>query len=130
MTTHLNRSRGLVWFRRDLRLDDNPAWSAAISAHDEVIALFVLEPTLMNAAGSIRRDQLLAHLHALHDELRERGGALVVRDGPAATAIPSVISDGEVSALLTSGADAFLAKPYDAANLSQKVRQVLDSANG
>jgi deoxyribodipyrimidine photo-lyase len=102
MTTHLDRSRGLVWFRRDLRLDDNPAWAAATSAHDEVIGLFVLEPTLMDAAGSIRRDQLVTHLHALHDELRERGGALVVRDGPAAAAIPRVIGDGEVSALYYS----------------------------
>jgi deoxyribodipyrimidine photo-lyase len=97
MMTH-NR-RGLVWFRRDLRLDDNPAWAAATAAHAEVIALFVIEPTLMNASGSIRRDQLLAHLHALDAELRARGGVLVVRDGPAAAAVPRVIGDGDASAV-------------------------------
>jgi deoxyribodipyrimidine photolyase len=26
-------STGLVWFRRDLRLDDNPAFAAAIRGH-------------------------------------------------------------------------------------------------
>ena len=111
MTTHLNRKRGLVWFRRDLRLDDNPAWAAATAAHDEVIALFVIEPALMNTSGSIRRDQLLAHLHALDAELRERGGALVVRNGPAVTAIPGVIGDGDASALYYDAA----AGPFTAA---------------
>jgi deoxyribodipyrimidine photo-lyase len=99
MTMHHNSQPGLVWFRRDLRLDDNPAWAAATSAHDEVIALFVVEPALMNSSGQLRRDQLLAHLHALDDQLRSRGGGLVVRAGPAATAIPTVIRDCDASAL-------------------------------
>ena len=85
---------GVVWFRRDLRLDDNPAWAAATAAHDEVVAVFVIEAALMNAAGAIRRDQLLAHLHALDDELRARGGGLVVRSGPAAP--PSRVSSATV----------------------------------
>ncbi|MDH3682571.1 MAG: deoxyribodipyrimidine photo-lyase, partial [Acidimicrobiia bacterium] len=45
-----------MWFRRDLRLDDNPAWAAATAAHDQVVALFVLEPRLLNASGQMRRD--------------------------------------------------------------------------
>ena len=48
-------SRGLVWFRRDLRLDDNPAWSAATRECDEVLPVFVLDPTLLDAAGPYRR---------------------------------------------------------------------------
>ena len=90
---------GVVWFRRDLRLDDNPAWAAATAGHDKVIALFVLEPQLMDAAGQIRRDQLLAHLDALHLQLKDLGGGLVIRSGPAAAAIPVAITDCEASAL-------------------------------
>jgi deoxyribodipyrimidine photo-lyase len=90
---------GLVWFRRDLRLDHNPAWAAATAAHREVIGLFVIEPELMNTAGTIRRDQLLAHLHALDDALRTRGGLLVARLGPAATAIPDALRECGASAL-------------------------------
>ena len=30
-------STAIVWFRRDLRLEDNPAWAAATEAHDEVV---------------------------------------------------------------------------------------------
>jgi deoxyribodipyrimidine photo-lyase len=90
---------GVVWFRRDLRLEDNPAWAAATATHDEVVAVFVVEAALMNAAGPIRRDQLLAHLHALDDDLRARGGGLVIRSGPAESAIPRAISESEASAL-------------------------------
>ena len=31
-------SRVLVWFRRDLRLDDNPALTAALQAAEEVVS--------------------------------------------------------------------------------------------
>ncbi|MDG2027652.1 MAG: deoxyribodipyrimidine photo-lyase [Acidimicrobiales bacterium] len=89
----------MVWFRRDLRLDDNRAWAAATAAHNEVIALFVLEPRLMDAAGQIRRDQLLAHLDALHQDLKALGGGLVVRPGPATSAVPIAVADCEAAAL-------------------------------
>ena len=52
-------ARALVWFRRDLRLDDNPAWSAATRECDEVLPVFVLDPTLLDAAGPFRRDAVL-----------------------------------------------------------------------
>lgn len=90
---------GLVWFRRDLRLEDNPAWAAATASHDEVLALFVIEPRLMKPASPVRRDQLLAHLQALHEQLEALGGGLVVRAGPASVAIPSVLAESEASAL-------------------------------
>jgi deoxyribodipyrimidine photo-lyase len=100
-----------VWFRRDLRLEDNPAWWAATATHREVVGLFIFERRLMNAAGPIRRDQMLAHLHALDEDLRARGGGLVVRCGPAATALPRAIRDCEASALYLN-ADA---TPFSAA---------------
>lgn len=89
----------ICWFRRDLRLDDNPAWAAATSAHREVVALFILEPRLLQAAGRHRRDQLLAHLHALHDELEGRGAGLTVREGPAVSALPRAVADADASVL-------------------------------
>ncbi len=90
---------GIVWFRRDLRLGDNPAWAAATVAHEEVVAAFVLEPTLLRDASPIRRDQLLAHLAALDARLRELGGCLVVRQAPASEAIPRLIEEADASAV-------------------------------
>jgi deoxyribodipyrimidine photo-lyase len=71
----------VVWFRRDLRLADNPAWAAATASHGRVTALFVLDPVVLGRAGPIRRTQLLAHLRALDGELADRGGRLLVRCG-------------------------------------------------
>lgn len=86
-------STGIVWFRRDLRLDDNPAWATATTQHRDVVALFVLEPTLLARAGRPRRNQLIANLRALDGELRDRGGALTVRSGPAPEAVSSIASE-------------------------------------
>jgi len=80
---------GLVWFRRDLRLDDNPAWAAATSSCAFVVALFVLDPALVSGVGPYRRRQLIANLQALDYDLFERtGGRLVVRSGAAEAIVP------------------------------------------
>ena len=80
----------LVWFRADLRLGDNPAWDAATSAHEQVVALFVVDPGLWDHSGEHRRNQMAAHLGALDTSLRSRGGRLRVRRGdPAAEPCPS-----------------------------------------
>ncbi len=69
-----------MWFRRDLRLADNPAWAWATRAHGRVTALFVIDPRLIGRAP--RRDALLfSHLHALHQRLADHGGALKVGVG-------------------------------------------------
>lgn len=74
-------STGLVWFRSDLRLGDNPAWAAATAAHRQVTALFVVDPVLWTGAGPHRRAQLAAHLGALDRALAAEGGRLHVRRG-------------------------------------------------
>jgi deoxyribodipyrimidine photo-lyase len=73
--------KGLVWFRRDLRLRDNPAWGSATAEHDDVVALFVLDPRLWNTAGPHRGPQLAAHLRSLDGELQQAGGRLTVLHG-------------------------------------------------
>ena len=84
---HLPR-RGLVWFRRDLRLADNPAWAAATADHTEVTALYVLDDRLLRSAGPLRRRQLVAELHALDAAVARHGGRLLVRRGDPTTVVP------------------------------------------
>jgi deoxyribodipyrimidine photo-lyase len=67
------------WFRRDLRLGDNPALLDAASAGDgDVLALFVLDPALWAPSGPVRRGYLGASLEALDADL---DGALHLRHG-------------------------------------------------
>ncbi|MCM3514776.1 MULTISPECIES: deoxyribodipyrimidine photo-lyase [Nocardioides] len=72
----------VMWFRRDLRLGDNPALLEAAS-DGAVLPLFVLDPHLWGPAGPSRRAYLGASLRALDAQLRQRHTRLsVVRGDP------------------------------------------------
>ena len=72
----------VMWFRRDLRLADNPALIAAAEDGD-VLPLFVLDPALWGPAGPGRRAYLAASLRSLDASLRQRrSGLSVVRGDP------------------------------------------------
>lgn len=85
-------STGVVWFRSDLRLSDNPAWAAATAAHDRVVALFVLDPRPLTASGPLRTNLFLAHLAALDAALGRHGGRLLVRHGDPRLILPEVVA--------------------------------------
>ena len=82
-------ARSIVWFRRDLRLADNAALTAAIR-QGEVIPAFVIDPALLHSdrVGSKRVAWLAANVRELDRALRKRGSQLIVRRGePAAELI-------------------------------------------
>jgi deoxyribodipyrimidine photo-lyase len=68
----------VTWFRRDLRLDDNPALLEACASGEDVALLFVVDPSLWGPAGPARRAYLADSLTALDESV---GGRLVVRHG-------------------------------------------------
>src|SRR3954452_25617982 len=70
----------VMWFRRDLRLGDNPARLEAV-ADGPVLPLFVLDPALWGPAGPSRRAYLGASLRSLDASLGELGGRLSVLRG-------------------------------------------------
>ena len=73
----------LHWFRRDLRLDDNPALRAALASGLPVACAFCLDPRLFAApdVAPARLRILLEGLEDLQARLSARGGALIVRVG-------------------------------------------------
>jgi deoxyribodipyrimidine photo-lyase len=71
----------VVWFRRDLRVLDQPTFLAAADAASRSLALFVLDPALLVPSGRARRTFLYRSLRALDDTLD--GRLLVVRGDPA-----------------------------------------------
>ena len=82
------------WFRRDLRLADNPSLLAAVdAARDDdglVVPLFVVDPVLWATAGAPRLAYLAHSLRALDESL---GGRLVVRHGRACDVVPAVAAE-------------------------------------
>lgn len=82
--------RAVMWFRRDLRLGDNPALIQALTSADEVVPVFVLDDVLWRPAGRNRRAFLVGCLRALDEAV---GGRLVVRRGPPEAAIPALAEE-------------------------------------
>jgi deoxyribodipyrimidine photo-lyase len=83
------------WFRRDLRLTDNPALAAAIASGYPVVCAYVHAPDEEGAwRPGAASDWWLHHsLLALDADLRRRGSALVVRKGPSAATLLALASE-------------------------------------
>lgn len=94
-------SPSIVWFRDDLRLADNPALRAAVDRGAPIIALFVLdeESPGIRPLGGAARWWLHHSLASLAERLREKGGRLVLRRGPAARTVRGVVQDAAAGAV-------------------------------
>ncbi len=82
----------LMWFRRDLRLADNPALVAACEGGGSVIPVFVLDPET-EALGAASRWRLGRSVAALAAALEARGSRLILRRGPARETLLALASE-------------------------------------
>jgi deoxyribodipyrimidine photo-lyase len=80
----------VMWFRRDLRVRDNPALLAALE-DGPATALFVVDPVLWSGAGAARRAWLAANVLALADRI-----PLTIAHGDPADVVPRVAGDRRV----------------------------------
>lgn len=85
----------LLWFRRDLRLNDHPALGAAARDGD-VLACFVLDPRLEASSGRRRLQFLGDSLRRLNDDL---DGRLLVTRGRPEERIPRIAAQIGASAV-------------------------------
>ena len=99
--TRVMATNTIMWFRRDLRLDDNPAWNSArqraAAGGGQTIPVFVLDPRLMATASPLRQHLLLSHLESLDRDLQEAGGRLRVVHGEASSVIPQLASEHDAT---------------------------------
>ena len=88
-------SVALIWFRHDLRLQDNPALQAAIDAGHEPVPVYVHAPSEEGAwaPGAASNAWLHRSLAALDADLRGRGSLLVIRAGPSATTLQQLVQE-------------------------------------
>ena len=83
--------KSIFWLRRDLRLDDNVALSAATSFSEEVVLVFVFDTNILGRLKdkNDRRINFIHHtLRELDQKLRKKGSALVVFHGDPKKEIP------------------------------------------
>ncbi|PWC06212.1 cryptochrome/photolyase family protein [Mycetocola zhujimingii] len=85
----------LVWFRDDLRIDDNPALRAAADSGRPVVAVYLLDESSpgIRPLGGAARWWLHSSLHSLSASLSGLGVRLVLRRGAAGTEIPRLAQE-------------------------------------
>jgi deoxyribodipyrimidine photo-lyase len=95
MATPSATAPALVWFRRDLRIADNPALYAAAQSGRPVVCVYVREPDrALDLSTGAAADWWLHHsLEHLAGRLEALGARLVLLDGPASERLPQLASE-------------------------------------
>ena len=84
----------VVWFRRDLRLADNPALAKAVAAGTRVVPVYILdESSGARQLGGASRWWLHGSLEQLASSLEQAGSRLILRRGPAGRVLDELIRE-------------------------------------
>lgn len=98
-------TKSLVWFRRDLRLHDHVALSAALSASDEVHCIFVFDKNILEKLPS-KNDSRVQFIHdslvEMEDQLIQHGSSLEIRYGDPVKEIVDYASKHKIDAVFTN----------------------------
>ena len=96
----MNSKPALLWFRRDLRITDNPALVAACR-HKSVVPVFIWSPQEEAgwAPGSASRWWLRHSLTALNDTLRSSGSRLILRTGSSLEELMHLVRESGAKAI-------------------------------
>ena len=99
--------KGLMWFRRDLRVDDNAALYRALRACRQVVCVFVFDRAILDALPRADRrvEFIRESLVELDTELRGLGSGLIVRHAVAAEEIPALAHTLDVQAVFANRDD-------------------------
>jgi deoxyribodipyrimidine photo-lyase len=88
----------VVWFRQDLRLNDNPAFLEACANYDRIIPLYILDGK-KSALGEAQAWWLHHSLHALKNSLHSLELKLVLRKGNPLEIILELVNSFSIDAI-------------------------------
>ena len=96
-----SRAATIVWFRQDMRLQDNPALAAAVSRGAPIVPVYILDDAGEGhwPAGGASRWWLHHSLAALDVALRERGSRLILARGESGAVLHELIKVTGASAV-------------------------------
>jgi len=108
--------KGLMWFRRDLRVDDNAALYQALRACRQVVCVFVFDRAILDPLPRADRrvEFIRESLVELDTELRTLGGGLIVRHAVAEDEIAALARMLDVQAVFANRDDEPAALDRDA----------------
>lgn len=108
--------KGLMWFRRDLRVDDNAALYQALRTCRQVVCVFVFDRAILDPLPRADRrvEFIRESLVELDAELRALGGGLIVRHAVAEDEIGPLARALDVQAVFANRDDEPVALTRDA----------------
>lgn len=91
----------IFWFRRDLRLQDNLGFKAALDSGQPVIPLFILDPAILKSPriGAPRLKFMLDALQSLSTELHKHQRGILIRHGDPLNVLQSLIKETDAGHL-------------------------------
>lgn len=101
----------ILWFRKDLRLDDNPMLAAAVETGRPLIPVFILDPET-EALGAAPKWRLGLGVAAFARALEGIGARLIMRRGNAAEVLAALMAE-------TGAAGVWWGRQYDAAAVAR-----------
>ena len=86
--------KGIVWFRSDLRIDDNPALNAALSNCDEVLAIYIFSQSQweIHNESNIKQEFLFNNLVKLKELLKNLNIPLIAINADSYKTLPQDLS--------------------------------------
>jgi deoxyribodipyrimidine photo-lyase len=91
----------ILWLRRDLRLADHPALTAACASGRAVIPLFILDDQV-ETLGAAAKWRLGQGISSLSQAIEEKGSHLILRRGAAADVLTRLIAETGAAAVYWS----------------------------
>jgi deoxyribodipyrimidine photo-lyase len=109
--------RALVWFRRDLRVEDHAALHHALRAADLVFCAFVFDRAILEPLPrtDARVEFIRECVVALDAALESRGGGLIVRHGDPVEEVPRLARELGVAAVYANHDEEPYARARDSA---------------
>ena len=85
--------KGLIWFRSDLRIDDNPALLEAAHSCDELIVIYIFSQKQWNLhhESTVKQDFLIQNLTILEKQLRKMHIPLIVLQADTFTVLTTYL---------------------------------------
>ena len=95
--------KSLVWFRRDLRVHDNPTLLDAVKSSDKILPLYIFDPHWfgegmfgMERSGGYRAKFLWESVEDLKSNLQSLNGDLMIRTGEVGSLIPEICEEHNI----------------------------------
>jgi len=101
-------SKGILWFRTNLRLSDNLALQGALEACTEIVPVYILDEQWLvkdkwgfQRTGVHRLRFLLESLQDLKEHLQKVGSDLIIKKGHPASILPELANQYDCSTIFT-----------------------------